>query len=212
MRIIVVRHGETDWNKEGRYQGDLDIPLNERGLRQAERLSQALASERIDIIFSSPLRRALETAKAIAMRQKSPLFVIDELKEISFGEWEGLLISEIKTRYRDVYEMWIREPEKVTIPSGESLSMVFSRVKLFLDPVLERYKKETILIAGHGGVNKVIFCALLDLPLSCFWKFRQDNASFSILESLNVTGGFCLRRFNDTCHLNSLDGMGEGTL
>ncbi len=209
MRIIVVRHGETDWNREGRFQGDLDVPLNEHGLKQAEILSIALAKEKIDIIFSSPLRRALDTAKAIAMRQSAPIFVKDELKEISFGEWEGLLASEVKRRYSEVYEIWKREPEKALVPSGESLEMVLHRVNSLLYPMLDRYDKETVLIVGHGGVNKVLFCSLLGLPLSYFWVFRQDNASLSILERRD-DGKFSLRVFNDTCHLCMADNYVEG--
>ncbi len=208
----MVRHGETDWNKEGRYQGELDIPLNDKGKRQAEMLAKALSSYEIDVIYSSPLRRALETAKIIDLEHRAPIFVKDELKEISHGKWEGLLLSEVKERYAELYDAWKREPEKVIMPDGESLEMVYRRVAPFLEELKKRYRSETILIAGHDGVNKVIFCVLLELPLSYFWRFKQDNASFSILETISEDGKFCLRHFNDICHLSSLGETVEGAL
>lgn len=212
MRLIIVRHGETDWNRECRYQGRMDIPLNENGRRQAHLLAKALSCEEISLIFSSPLKRALETAKVISLQKGVPIIVRDELSEIYHGEWEGLLLSEVKRKYADVFEMWKREPEKTTIPSGESLNMVLNRVKPLLAYIIDKCKDKTVLIVGHGGVNKVIFCVLLGLPLSYFWKFRQDNANLSILESLDGDRGFCLKRFNDTCHLCSPNETLEGAL
>jgi len=212
MKLVIVRHGETDWNREGRYQGKMDIPLNEVGLKQAHLLAEALSTKKIDLIFSSPLRRALDTAKAISFRTGTPLFVRDELREIHFGEWEGLLVSEVKSRYPESFEEWRRSPDNAIIPSGETLRMVLDRVKPLLELLLNNYAKQTVVIVGHGGINRVIICHLLGLPLSCYWKFRQDNACLSILESLSWNGGFYLKKLNDTCHLLQLNGLVEEAL
>lgn len=208
----MARHGETDWNKECRYQGRIDTPLNENGIKQAFLLGEALSDEGIDVIFSSPLRRALDTAKIISIKVSVPIFVRDELSEIHHGEWEGMLLSEVREKYADAFERWRKDPERMTIPSGENLTMVLNRVKPLLDHIIEKYNRKTVLIVAHGGVNRVIFCYLLNLPLSYFWKFRQDNANLSILESFDGNRGFCLKRFNDTCHLCSPNRALEGAL
>ncbi|KUK13628.1 MAG: Phosphoglycerate mutase, partial [bacterium 42_11] len=148
MKLMIVRHGETDWNREGKYQGKMDIPLNDRGLRQAYLLGEFLSTKKVDLIFSSPLRRALDTAKMISLKTRAPIFVREELREIHFGEWEGLLVEEVKDRYPGLFEEWRRAPEKTIIPSGETLSMVLSRVSPFLDFLVSNYNDRTVLIVG----------------------------------------------------------------
>lgn len=148
-RIVLIRHGETDWNVEGRYQGQADPPLNARGREQAHKLARELAKTGIDVIYSSPLRRAWETAEIVARVLGVPLHPEPRLMEIHQGEWQGRLRSEIAARYPELFRRWLTEPWEVTPPGGEHLRDVQRRVYAAVDEILARHRGQTIALVTH---------------------------------------------------------------
>ena len=148
-RLVLIRHGETDWNVEGRYQGQANPPLNARGRAQARRLAEELRGVGLDVLYSSPLRRALQTAQVIAETLGLPLHIEPRLMEINQGDWEGCLRSEIAARYPDLFRRWETEPWEVTPPGGESLAQVQARVYAALDEILARHPRQCVGLVTH---------------------------------------------------------------
>jgi probable phosphoglycerate mutase len=148
-RLILIRHGETDWNVEGRYQGQADPPLNQQGLAQAHQLTQKLQSAGLDMLYSSPLRRALETAQILAEALNIPLHTDSRLMEIHQGEWQTLLYTEIAARYPEVFHRWQTEPWTVTIPGGENIAQVQKRVYAAVDEILARHDGQCVGVVAH---------------------------------------------------------------
>ena len=150
-RLLLIRHGETDWNVEGRYQGQADPPLNERGLAQARALAERLKREGIRpaAIYSSPLRRAWQTAQIIAEAVGAPLFAEPRLKEICLGEWEGVLTPEIMRRWPETFRDWEERPWETRPPGGETIAEVQKRVYAAVDDILARHPNDTVAIVAH---------------------------------------------------------------
>ena len=148
-RLILVRHGETDWNVEGRYQGQADPPLNRRGEEQAHRVAQALQNKGVDVIYSSPLKRAWQTAQIIAEYTHAPVYAEPRLMEINQGEWEGLHVSEIAARYPDLFRQWEEDPWRVRIPGGETLQEVQQRVYEAVDDIVAKHPGQTVVLVRH---------------------------------------------------------------
>ncbi len=147
--LLLIRHGETDWNVEGRYQGQADPPLNERGREQARRLARKLEQDPPDIIYTSPLKRAYETARIIADHLRRPLYVEPRLKEIHQGEWQTLLHTEIARRYPEAWDSWHTTPWETQIPGGETLKEVQKRVYEAIDEIIQRHPGKRIAIVAH---------------------------------------------------------------
>ena len=182
-RIILVRHGETTWNIEGRYQGQEDTPLSERGLKQGHLLAEGLRHIPIDLAISSPLQRSYQTCKFCADLHNLPVATDERLLEINDGSWEGVLAGDIQRRYPVEFAQWHGEPEKVVMPDGgESLEDVRQRVRAAFDEYVEKYPDKTILVAAHDAVNKAIICDLLGLGMEHFWQIKQDNTCINVLE------------------------------
>jgi broad specificity phosphatase PhoE len=148
-RLILIRHGETDWNVEGRYQGQADPPLNQRGLAQAHQLAQKLRGVGLDVLYSSPLRRALQTAQILAEALDVPLHTEPRLMEIHQGEWQTLLYTEIAARYPELFDRWQTEPWTVTLPGGENIAQVQERVYAAVDEILSRHEGQCIGMVAH---------------------------------------------------------------
>lgn len=148
-RLILIRHGETDWNVEGRYQGQADPPLNERGMAQAHELVAQLRDGGPDLLYSSPLRRAWQTAEILAEALNLPLRSEPRLMEIHQGDWQGRLRSEIEAAYPELFRRWETEPWEVTPPNGESLAQVQTRVYSALDDILARHRGRCIGLVTH---------------------------------------------------------------
>jgi len=155
-RLILVRHGETDWNLEGRWQGQSDVPLNQRGLEQAARLARELArTYSIGAIYSSDLSRALHTAEAIAVETGRPVHVDARLRESNLGEWEGLQIQTIQETYREVFDKRVLDPWTVAPPGGETAWEVRQRIADALSDMAARHPGETVVVVTHGFVLAV---------------------------------------------------------
>ncbi len=148
-RLILVRHGETDWNAEGRYQGQADPPLNRRGREQAQALAAALQQKGVDVIYSSPLKRAWQTAEVVARAVRAPLFPEPRLMEIHQGEWEGKRVGEIAREYPQTFHQWEEDPWATQIPGGETLAEVQQRVYAAADDILARHPGKTVVLVTH---------------------------------------------------------------
>jgi len=196
--IILVRHGETDWNVGEVFRGRIDIELNEAGIKQVRLLAEYLSSLKIDAIYSSPLKRALKTAEMIASHRNLDVEITPGLIDFDYGEWQGLSHEVVKDRYKELYAEWIKNPHQVKMPAGESLNDVRRRVASVVDSVVARYEGTVVLVA-HRVVNKILICVLLGLDNSHFWNIRQDACGISTFTYENER--FILIKHNDTSFL-----------
>ncbi len=203
-RIILVRHGQTEWNVGAgageRFRGRIDLPLDDAGLAQARALAQRLADYPIVAIYSSPLKRAVETARPTAQQLGLPVQPLPGIIDINYGDWQGLSHDEVAQAHPDLYRLWLEKPHLVRFPNGESLRQVRLRGMAALKEVAARHDGRVILLVAHQVVNKVLVCAMLGLDNSHFWRIRQDNACINVFE--HQDGAFTAVLINDTCHLN----------
>ncbi|MDD5339073.1 MAG: histidine phosphatase family protein [Dehalococcoidales bacterium] len=206
LEIIIVRHGETAFNAAETFRGRADVPLNETGLKQAALVGEYLANEKVDVVYSSPLQRALQTADAIAAPHNLKVSITENLNDIDCGEWEGKTLAEVKEKYEEVYQDWVDTPEQVKLPGGDSLEDVRNRAWPFVKDAVTRARSGRIVMVSHRAVNKVLVCALLGLDNSYFWNFKLDTASlcrFAFDGNRTV-----LTQLNDTSYLKPLN-LGE---
>ncbi len=199
--IILVRHGETEWNVAEIFRGRIDIELNETGIKQAELLAEYLSDVRIEAIYSSPLKRALRTAEMIADYHQLEVKIAPGLTDLDFGQWQGLPHQEVKGKYEELYTEWISRPDRVKMPAGESLNDVSKRVIGVVDEVIAKYEG-TVILVSHRVVSKVIICALLGLDDSHFWNIRQDTCGITAFTYENER--FILTEHNNTSYLKPL--------
>jgi probable phosphoglycerate mutase len=209
MRVLLARHGETPWNAEGRYQGQIDIPLSDVGERQARLLGERLRDVAITRAIASPLSRARRTAElALGEARMSTLAFDDGLKEIGHGDWEGLLASEIRQRDPERLLAWREAPESVLMPGpgGESLLHVVDRAwPAFARACAGLAAEDTLLVVAHDAVNRVLLCRVLGLPLARLWSFRQAPTTLNLLEGASVDE-LEVVRLNDCGHTTALFG------
>jgi len=207
MNILLVRHGETPWNREGRYQGRTDIPLSETGQAQVATLGKRLAHVPIKIAYASPLSRAKNTAEAIlAGRNACPLWLDAGLLEISHGEWEGKLASDVELSHAEMFGVWKTAPGRNSPagPKAETLGDVETRAWSVLEKACaELGPDDTALIAAHDAVNRVLLCRVLGIPLERVWSFRQAPASLNVLAGPSLAE-LQVVRLNDSEHVAPL--------
>lgn len=183
IRILLVRHGETDWNKVHRFQGRSDVPLNRTGRDQARALALALRQETIRAIHTSPLLRALETAQIIkSFHPSAPLLQAEGLVEMDLGNFEGMLAQQWAEEFPDFRKAWLEAPLSVSMPGGESIQEVQMRAMDTLESITRGYPPEsTLLVCGHSFVNRTILCHALNLSLDRFRELRQETTALNIL-------------------------------
>lgn len=202
LDIVLARHGETDWNVAEVFRGKIDVSLNETGLKQAELLGKYLKGVKIAAIYSSPLKRALRTAEAIAHHHALKINIAQGLIDFNYGEWQGLSHQEVKDRYGELYAQWVSHPERIRMPAGESLDDVRERAMAVVDDVVERYNDGAVIMVSHRVVHKVLICALLGLDNSHFWNIRLDTCGIT---SFSHEGErLVLTRHNDTSYLKPI--------
>lgn len=177
--VLLVRHGETDWNGLHRMQGRSDIPLNARGRKQAGFAAEALADAPIDVIYTSPLRRARETAEIIRGKRKIPLFDESGLIEISLGRWEGLTPDQIDRIFPGKYDEWRSTPGEVYIAGGENFPQVQKRAVASYKRIVGENRGNTVLLVSHMGCLSTILLYVSGLPLDDMWKHPLVNCSVS---------------------------------
>jgi len=201
-RVYLVRHGTTDWNKEEVFRGRLDCPLNETGQAEARALAEYFKAIPLQAIYSSPLSRAMETARAVAQVKALQVVPFPGFIDIDFGEWQGLPLKEVREKYSDLYRLWRERPEAVHFPGGENLARVRARAWEGLQKVVRENPEKTVLILAHRVVTKVLICAGLGLDDSHFWHIKQDTTAVNCIEYNR--GFFVTSLINDTCHLKSI--------
>jgi broad specificity phosphatase PhoE len=198
-RIILLRHGETDHNAKGMYCGSSDASLNKKGVGQARLLKKRLKGEHVDVIYTSDLRRALETCRRVFGGTKVKVIKKKGLREIDLGEWEGLTSEEIGRRHGRLYRKWIQDPSASKIPSGESLGQFRKRVLGALREILKREGGKTVAVVSHSGPCRVILLHALGAGMGSFWSISQDSCCVNIIEFHDRHN--LVRVINDTSHL-----------
>jgi len=173
-RFILIRHGETEWNKEDRFRGRSDVPLNENGMVQAQKIAARLSGYDIDAVYASPLPRAIQTAKPLAESHHLEIIETADLLDIDYGAWEGLPREEINAKFPDLYDTWQKSPGKTKFPGGESLRQVRLRVESLLAGLQEDHLGETVALVSHRITCHVALCVALGLPNDAIWHLRQD--------------------------------------
>jgi len=215
-RLLLVRHGETDWNREGRFQGQIDIPLNARGLNQAKAARDFLAPVAIQRAYTSTMARPRQTAEVILEPHPGvPLTSTRGLVEIGHGRWEGCLEKEIAATWPALLAAWKREPHTVTMPEGETLRQVWDRSVATWQTIARGLSaEETALVVAHDAVNKTILCALLGLSPADIWMVKQGNGGVSVIDyPQGPTGRPVVTCLNLTGHLGGvLDRTAAGAL
>ncbi|MDP1713223.1 MAG: alpha-ribazole phosphatase [Anaerolineales bacterium] len=209
MKLLLVRHGQTDWNVAQRFQGQGDVPLNGIGRQQANALADRLSAQPIDLVYASDLQRALETANVIVRRSgcQPNLHLDSRLREMNFGVWEGLTYKEIKQSDPAALAAWKADVSTTAAPNGETLNQLSARVQSFLDDLRAQHADKTILIVTHGGVLQTLLCSALNLKPTMYWQFHLSPASLS--EIAFYPAGAIINLMNDTSHLSPLP-KGEG--
>ena len=197
MKLILVRHGQTLWNREKRAQGVSDIALSNRGRAQADSLARSLRDERIDAIVSSPLKRALQTAEAINRFHHLPIEPEEDLMELNMGDFEGIVFREMMKNHGDFLKRWAEDPASVVMPGGESLTELQERAWSAVERII--VKPGTTLLAAHNFTIMTILCKIKELNLSHLRKVHVDVASKTFVEFKNGRGNVVL--FNDIGHL-----------
>ena len=196
---MLVRHGQSTWNREHRIQGQLDPPLSTEGRRQAELVGRRLAGRRIEGFYASDLKRAWETAQAIGAAIGHAPEASPGLREIYLGEWEGLRTDELAQRFPDAWARWNEEPDWDLVPGGEGAEPFESRVAAALDVIFERHTHGDVLVVTHGGVIQVALHRVVGRPNHGLFPFKIQNASISVVEKRD--GRMIIDGSNDIAHL-----------
>ncbi|MCX7911344.1 MAG: histidine phosphatase family protein [Dehalococcoidales bacterium] len=199
--LILVRHGETDWNRDEIFRGRADIELNATGVRQAELLAGYLAGAPVEAVYASPLRRALKTAEILAAPHHLGVTPAEELIDFDYGRWQGLSHESVKKTYPVQYERWRLAPHLARIPEGETLGRVRKRTLSLVERIKDAHRG-TVVLVSHRVILKVLICALLGLSNARFWNIRLDTCGITVF---GCTGnGFVLEKHNDTSFLKPL--------
>lgn len=202
-RIILIRHGQTEWNRVERFRGRADVPLNATGLAQAEATGHHVVARWKPVaVYSSPLSRAVKTAEAVARHFELPVQVHPGLADIDYGAWQGLSPEEARQRWPEIIDTWYNLPHLACIPGGETLDDLRQRAMETVKDLAARHAGETIALVGHTVINRIILLAVLGLGNDRFWRIRQDTCAINVFET--DQDDFTLVSLNDTCHLDSI--------
>ena len=201
MKLHLVRHGETEWNKLGRFQGQQDIALNLRGLAQAKETARAMADDGVIALYSSPLQRTMQVANEISRLTSVPVVPLPGVKELNLGELEGVTGEEMRTIWPDVYSAWSQDPGTLSMPKGESLSQLQDRAWRSLQEVEKAHSgDDVIVVVSHNFAIRTMIHKVLGLPLTNFHRLSLDLSSVSTVEY--TSRGRRLTCYNFTGHLS----------
>jgi probable phosphoglycerate mutase len=205
-QIILVRHGQTEWNRMERFRGRADVPLNQVGLTQAEATGRRLVAEwQPAAVYAGPLSRTMQTAEAIGICCNLPVSVEQRLIDIDYGEWQGLTPEEVRERWPETLSAWYNTPHLARIPNGETLENLRVRAMSAVSELAAQHLDQTIVLVSHTVVNRIILLGVLELRNERFWRLRQDTCAINVFEVEN--GVFTLVTMNDTGHLQSIKGI-----
>lgn len=180
MRFYFVRHGETDWNKHRVFQGHTDIPLNEEGKKQVRRAAQHLSNKKIEAVYTSDLIRAYQTAQIIAEMHNVKTIKDDRLREVNFGEWEGLNYEEISAKHKEALDAWLNDIIGTQLPGGGSVKDVLRNLVSFIDDMISRNHQE-LVVTTHGGVIKTLIWHINEGKV-VLWEQEVSLGSITILD------------------------------
>ena len=198
--FILVRHGQTEWNRVERFRGRADVPLNETGLAQADATARKIAERwHPEAVYSSPLSRALKTAQPIAQPFDLRVQTHPGLADIDYGEWQGLTPDEVKERWPDLHHTWYHAPQNARIPDGETLQDLRNRGMAMVNELAAKHARQTVVLVGHTVINRIILLGILGLGNDRFWKLKQDTCAVNVFDAED--GDFTLVSLNDTSHL-----------
>lgn len=192
LRLVLVRHGETLWNAQQKFQGHSDVPLSPAGRAQAITLAEMLQTRTLDAVYSSDLKRAMDTAEAICQGRDLSFSPTPAWRELSFGRWEGLTYEEIRQDYPNELQVWLADRLHVSPPAGESLAQLQTRVQESVRQLIELHTDQTVLVVAHGGPVQLVLATNLGLPPEAHWQFRVEPGSLSELE-LHPAGTILVR-------------------
>lgn len=207
-RFYLVRHGQTLWNVERKYQGQSDVPLTKIGKLQAEQVADKLKDKDIKAIYASDLSRTVHTAREIAKHHNLEVINDKDIRELSLGVWEGLTFNEVNERWSKEFREWQEKPFEIKPPEGETLTDLYNRTGRFMMRAAKAHPKEKIIVVTHAGPIRAILAQILNLKRDFFWKFKISNTSVTELvyrgeEELSESDAF-IGQVNDTCHLYDL--------
>lgn len=198
-KIFLIRHGETEWNKTGRLQGNSDTRLSPEGIRQAQLMAVHVPFTHIDAVYASDLVRAVDTAKILAAKFNLPVTTMPGLRETNFGDWEGRIISELLEESPDEFGNFFIKPDKVKPPDGETFLECQARVMNALDEIIADHDGQCIIVVCHGAAIRLMLCAALEIRIRKMWAISQFNTALNVLVFEN--GLFSVELMNDTAHL-----------
>jgi len=199
-RFILIRHGQTEWNRGAeRFRGRADVPLNDLGRAQAQKIAARLAGEEIAGIYASPMQRTLHTAQPLADARQLPVQPHPGLLDIDVGAVEGMTIEEARQAFPEVMTQWLNTPGVAKFPKGESLKKMRARIVALLDELAPKHNGETIALVTHRVVCSAMLCVVLGLEPNALWRIQQDNACVNFFEKREQ--GFVVTLMNDTHHL-----------
>ena len=200
MKIVVIRHGQTEWNKKDVFRGRNDIPLDESGRKQAMLTARKLAGMGLQVkaVYSSPLARAKETAEEIAKVFGLQVIPKEGLIEFDCGQWEGHCIEEVKKKYSQLYSQWLNDPQGLIIPDAENLQQVTLRVQAEVKGILAQARGDTVIVT-HKVINKIVIGCLMGWDQDHFWKLEQDLGGINIIDI--DSGHAVVEMLNHTTHL-----------
>lgn len=204
LRIYLIRHGETAGNKEGRFRGRTDFPLNKRGLKQAESLANELKDINFSLIYSSPLSRAQKTVEIINKFHNCTVKICEEINNAYLGNWEGQLKIEVKEKFPNLYQLWLENPEKLNVKGMERINQIKKRSGKFIREITRKIddnEEKSIAVVSHRAVIKPMIADLIGIKSPYFWKIHMETAAYSIVE-YTAQRGFLLYQLNQNRHLN----------
>lgn len=200
IRLILIRHAQTDYSLQNRYCGFSNPSLNNKGIWQSKKLADRLGNLSSVKVYSSDFKRAYQTAKIIF--RNNSIEKAADFREVNFGLFEGLKYEEIVRKYPKLYRDWVDNPEKVRIPAGERLKDLNKRVKERLSFILSQYEGKTLAVVTHGGPIKVILCDALKFDVNMFWKIRQEISALNIIDYAKESSPVVVK-MNDISHLSA---------
>ena len=203
MRLILVRHGETEWNRQGRIIGHTEIVLNETGHKQAALLAQALRNEKVSAIYASPLQRTRETAAEISRVLGIEVIFDDDLEEIAAGDIDGMTFEEVAEHHSDFFQMWMKGDPLLRLPGGESFTDLRNRTWPAVQRIVGKHGDGDVIVVSHTLAIGSIISSALGMDIANFRRIRLNVASISVLEFKDRNVSLLL--FNDTCHWKGLE-------
>jgi len=200
--IMLIRHGDTDWNVEEIFRGRVDVELNAAGVRQAQLLARFLEGVPMEAVYSSPLKRAFRTAEIVAAPHGLDVIAKQELVDFHFGAWQGMSHDAVRDEFKALYYEWLKNPHRVRILGGETLDEVKRRAGRLINEVIAT-NAGTVALVSHRVIHKVMICSLLGLDNSHFWDIELDTCGVTTF--VYVDGRFILKKHNDTSFLRLMN-------